>query len=359
MLVHMGRSGSFSPSVPVAMEGGVRYGSDRTGKPACIRLTFALSDRKNPISSFVERPSIDSFLEIGLDPLRHDKPGAPKRRREVSIAAGSSSWLPRSLLPLDGPSLAMQGKDPWAKPTVRESSNEWYETPVQVAQTFVDCGIYAIPGNVDRAGGGEGARRRGGKRRQGGEEERGQEEVGRRMPSMHIRCCGRHRYRGQHGRRPRERGRGSAPILQHADQLRLRWEQGPEADTLFTSLQALRHSNERTAEISSLNCRCASCEEDQGRRGGGGDDVVASKPFCRRSLFDQSCDAQGMRVCVDNAAAPVPLSRFSLLRRRPVLHVEASRRRIKDDAAGEETSTHSYATPQSSSPAVEGSILGL
>ncbi|EKX49996.1 hypothetical protein GUITHDRAFT_104393 [Guillardia theta CCMP2712] len=41
-----------------------------------------------------------------------------------------------------------QGKDPWAKTTVRESSNEWYETPVQVAQTFVDCGIYAIPGVV-------------------------------------------------------------------------------------------------------------------------------------------------------------------------------------------------------------------
>jgi hypothetical protein len=47
--------------------------------------------KPSTLENFWNRPSVDNGLEIVLDPLRHSKPGEPKRKQAVSICHGV--WL--------------------------------------------------------------------------------------------------------------------------------------------------------------------------------------------------------------------------------------------------------------------------
>ena len=47
--------------------------------------------KPSTLENFWNRPSVDDGLEIVLDPLRHSKPGEPKRKQAVSICHGV--WL--------------------------------------------------------------------------------------------------------------------------------------------------------------------------------------------------------------------------------------------------------------------------
>ena len=49
------------------------------------------------LENFWNRPSVDNGLEIVLDPLRHSKPGEPKRKQAVSICHGV--WLRGPAMP--------------------------------------------------------------------------------------------------------------------------------------------------------------------------------------------------------------------------------------------------------------------
>ena len=54
---------------------------------SCI-LTFSTASRPSTLEQFWNKPSVDNGLEIMLDPLRHSKPGEPKRKTAVSICQG-------------------------------------------------------------------------------------------------------------------------------------------------------------------------------------------------------------------------------------------------------------------------------
>jgi hypothetical protein len=102
--------------------------------------------RPSTLENFWNAPSINNGLEIVLDPLRHSKPGEPKRKTAVSICHGWKSWLPPSPVPLDGACQLWAGKDPWKKemPTAENKKHD----AVVVGQTMVDCSVYSIPGMV-------------------------------------------------------------------------------------------------------------------------------------------------------------------------------------------------------------------
>lgn len=102
--------------------------------------------RPSTFENFWNQPSVDSGLEIMLDPLRHKRPGDPGRKTAVSICHGWKSWLPPSPLPLDGACQLWAGKDPWKKelPTADNKKHD----AVVVGQTCMDATVYAIPGVV-------------------------------------------------------------------------------------------------------------------------------------------------------------------------------------------------------------------
>mmetsp|Transcript_115008 Transcript_115008/g.171890 ORF Transcript_115008/g.171890 Transcript_115008/m.171890 type:complete len:165 (-) Transcript_115008:145-639(-) len=90
-----------------------------------------------------------TFLDPALDLLRH-KPGDGKEsEKEISISAGYKSWLPYHPLPLDAVEKYKEKKDPWEKP--KEAPKDT-PTVVVVAQTALDCTLYAIPGVVGGIG---------------------------------------------------------------------------------------------------------------------------------------------------------------------------------------------------------------
>mmetsp|Transcript_14729 Transcript_14729/g.22899 ORF Transcript_14729/g.22899 Transcript_14729/m.22899 type:complete len:323 (-) Transcript_14729:235-1203(-) len=106
--------------------------------------------RKGAWEEFVEGPSVDSFLELGLRPLRHTSNGGDPEPADapVSISSGARSWVPSPLIPFDGPKKVIDGKNFWAPDEPGEEKHE----ALRVGGTVVDCLIYSVPGVVGAIG---------------------------------------------------------------------------------------------------------------------------------------------------------------------------------------------------------------